>query len=93
MNNLDKYVEQTKRYITEHPEMTETEIIRYVYLDLGKRFTFNEKFAPFGSSKYKQNLYKYHSQSIIDLDECMENNVVICKSVSYTRICIEEYWC
>ena len=83
MNNLDKYVEQIKKYITEHPEMTETEIIRYVYLDLGKRFTFNERFTPFGSSKYKQNLYKYHSQSIEDLDECMETNVVICKSVSY----------
>lgn len=83
MNNLDKYVEQIKRYIAENPEMTETEIIRYVYLDLGKRFTFNEKFTPFGSSKYKQNLYKYHSQNIIDLDECMETNVVICKSVSY----------
>ena len=83
MNNLDKYVEQIKKYITEHPEMTETEKIRYVYLDLGKRFTFNEKFAPFGSSKNKQNLYKYHSQNIIDLDKCMETNVVICKSVSY----------
>ena len=29
------------------------------------------------------NTNKIHSQSIIDLDECMENNVVICKSVSY----------
>lgn len=83
MNNLDKYVEKIKRYIAEHPEMTETEIIRYVYLDLGKRFYFNEKFTPFGSSKSKQNLYKYHSRNIIDLEECMETNVVICKSVSY----------
>ena len=83
MNNLDKYVENIKRYIKSHPEMAETEIIRYVYLDLGKRFTFNEKFTPFGSSKYKQNLYRYHSQNIVDLDECMDTNVVICKSVSY----------
>lgn len=83
MNNLDKYVEQMKKHITEHPEMTETEIIRYVYLDLGKRFSFNQNFTPFGSSKQKQNLYKYHSQSIVDLEECMETNIVICKSVSY----------
>ena len=83
MNNLDKYVEQTKKYIIEHPKMTETEIIRYVYLDLGKRFSFDEKFTPFGSSKSKQNLYKYHSRNIKDLDKCMETNIVICKSVSY----------
>ena len=83
MNNLDKYVERTKKYIIEHPKMTETEIIRYVYLDLGKRFSFDEKFTPFGSSKAKQNLYKYHSRNIKDLDECMETNIVICKSISY----------
>ena len=29
MNNLDKYIEKIKRYTTEHPKMTETEI-RYV---------------------------------------------------------------
>ena len=83
MNNLDKYVEQMKNYIAEHPRITETEIIRYVYLDLGKRFSFDEKFTPFGNSKSKQNLYKYHCQNIKDLNRCMQTNVVICKSVSY----------
>ena len=63
--------------------MTEVEIIRYVYLDLGKRFTFNVKFTPFGRSRDKQNLYKYHSRNIRDLNECMETNIVICKSASY----------
>ena len=61
MKNLDKYVEQIKRYRIDNPEMTEVEIIRYVYLNLGKRFTFNVKFMPFGRSGDKQNLYKYHS--------------------------------
>ena len=83
MNNLDKYVEQIKEYIKTNPEITETEIIKYVYIDLGKRFSFDEKFTPFGNSKSKQNHYKYHCKNITDLDECMETNLVICKSVSY----------
>ena len=38
MSKLQEYVEKTKQYVQQHPDMSELEIIRYVYLDLGKRF-------------------------------------------------------
>lgn len=83
MTNLDKYVEEIKEYLNLHPEISETEMIRYVYLDLGNKFSFDEKFTPFGNSKFKQTLYRYHSSKIVDLEECMETNLIICKSVSH----------
>ena len=83
MSNLEKYIEQVREYQTQHSGISETELIRYVYLDLGKRFSFNVNFLPFGNSKKQQNLYKYHSRNLVDLEECMETNIVICKSVSY----------
>lgn len=83
MSNLNKYIENIKEYILQKGDMTETEIIRHIYIDLGKRFSFNPKFKPFGNSKNNQNLYKYHSRNLTDLDKCMETNTVICKSVAY----------
>lgn len=83
MSNLSKYIEQVRKYQKKHPDVSETELIRHVYLDLGKRFSFNENFLPFGSSKKRQNLYNYHSRNLVDLEECMETNIVICKSVAY----------
>ncbi|MBR3133240.1 MAG: hypothetical protein IKG42_04145 [Clostridia bacterium] len=83
MSNLEKYIKRIKEYISKNEDITETEIIRYVYLDLGKKLSFNENFIPFGNSKKKQNLYNYHSRNIKDLEECMESKKAICKSISY----------
>lgn len=83
MNKLTEYIKEVKKHISQQEDLTETEIIRYIYLDLGKRLSFNENFLPFGSSKKKQNLYKYHSRSLFDLEECMDTNKAICKSISY----------
>lgn len=83
MSNLNEYIKNVKEYIAQKGGMSETEIIRYVYIDLGKRFSFNPNFKPFGNSKKNQNLYNYHSSKLIDLEECMETNTVICKSVAY----------
>lgn len=83
MSKLTEYIEKIRNYISQHEDMTELEIIRYVYLDLGKRLSFNENFLPFGNSKKKQDMYKYHSRELEDLEECMETNKAICKSISY----------
>lgn len=83
MSNLTEYIEKVKEYISQKGDMTETEIIRHVYIDLGKRFSFNHNFKPFGNSKKNQKLYNEHSSSLADLEECMETNIVICKSVAY----------
>lgn len=83
MSNLKKYINKIKEYIDHHEDISETEIIRYVYLDLGKKLSFNEEFLPFGNSRKKQNLYNYRSRNITDLEECMESKKAICKSISY----------
>ncbi len=83
MNSLDDYVLLVKNYIKTIPNLTEMELIRYVYLDLGSRISFDEDFKPFGNSKSRQSIYKYHCRLKKDLDECMKNNKAICKSLSY----------
>ena len=81
MSNLEHYIEKTKKYIEEN-NFTETEIIRYVYLDLGKRFSFNLEFN-FGKSKEKVQIYRKNNRNIDELNECMENDTIICRSVAY----------
>lgn len=81
MRNLERYVEKVKKYIEENPGLSENEIVRYVYIDLGTRLAFNTNFIPFGNSKKRQQIY-LHSQSEKDLEECMETSIVICKSAA-----------
>ncbi|MGM9835097.1 MAG: hypothetical protein ACI31M_04910 [Bacilli bacterium] len=83
MNNLEEYIFELEEDLKSIPELSEIELIRYVYLNLGSRMSFDETFRPFGNSKTRQNMYKYHSRSEKDLEKCMKNNKVICKSLSY----------
>ena len=83
MGYLDGYILEVKKYVEIHSDITELELIRYVYLTLGLRLSFDEKFLPFGNSKTRQNMYKYHCQSKLDLEECMKTNKVICKSCAH----------
>ena len=78
-SNLDKYIEKVNKFIKDNPNLTEELLIRYVYMDLGKRFSFNSQFLPFGNSKKRQEIY-YKSGILSELDKCMEDNIVICKS-------------
>lgn len=80
MSGLDKYVEWIEKYIEEHPDITEEKIIRYVYLDLGKRFSFDLNFA-FGNSKIKRNIYK-KSKDIDTLENAIEIYEGNCKVIS-----------
>ena len=82
MSKLNDYVEKVKQYKQEHPDLTEIELIKYVYLDLGQRFSFNIDFIPFGNTKKRQEIY-FKSKNLDDLEECMSNNTIICKSIAY----------
>lgn len=62
MDDLDKYVSEIKEHIKTIPDISEIELIRYVYLNLGSKLSFDETFMPFGNSKSRQNMYKYHSR-------------------------------
>lgn len=81
MSKLEEYVEKVKQYVQQHPDMSELEVIRYVYLDLGKRFSFNLDFM-FGNSRTKKQIYR-DSKTLYDLDESMETNTIICRSLAY----------
>jgi hypothetical protein len=81
MSKLEEYVENIKKYIAQNEGLTETEIIRYVYLDLGKRFSFDLNYA-FGNKKTQKKIYNNSEEKEV-LDEVMENNIGICKSISY----------
>ncbi len=82
MSNLSEYITKIKIYKEQNPAVSEIELIRYVYLDLGKRFAFDVNFLPFGNSKKRQEIYM-KSRNEKELNECMESNIVICKSVAY----------
>lgn len=78
MSSLKKYMERVKQ---ETENFTEIEKLRYVYLDLGKRFQFDLNFI-FGNSKNKRDIYE-HSQSEEELNKSMDNDTGICKSIAY----------
>lgn len=80
MSELDKYVEKIKEYIKQNPNITEEKIIRYVYLDLGQRFSFDLNFA-FGNSKTRRAIYS-KSKDRNTLETVMRNGDGNCKSIS-----------
>lgn len=53
MSLLEKYVERIKQKTEEYSEL---EKIRYVYIDLGQKFSFDLDFS-FGNTKTKNKIY------------------------------------
>lgn len=82
MGTLDEYIKYIKNEVSNNNITDELHIIKFVYFDLGKRLSFDLNFKPFGNSRYKQNLYRYHCVKKEDLDLCIENNIGICKSMA-----------
>lgn len=80
MSKLSEYIEKVKEYQRKNPNISEDMLVRYVYIDLGKRFSFDLEFS-FGNTKTKQSIYARGDED--DLNEAMESNIVICKTVSY----------
>lgn len=78
MSTLEKYIEKVKQ---ETENFSDIEKLRYVYLDLGKKFQFDLNFT-FGNTKNKKKIYE-HSQSEDELNKSMDSNTGICKSISY----------
>ena len=80
MSELDKYVEKIKEYIKQNPNITEENIIRYVYLYLGQRFSFDLNFA-FGNSKTRKNIYN-KSKDRETLENALEIGEGNCKVIA-----------
>lgn len=83
MSNLEQYIKNVTEYFKKHPDYTETEKIMYVYLDLGKKFKFDQDFY-FGGSKKRKKIYD-HSNFMDYLEESFDKNTIICKSCA--KIC------
>lgn len=81
MSNLTKYIDKIKEYKRQNPNISEEKLIRFVYLDLGKRFSFNLEFF-FRNRKTKKQIY-INSKAEKDLNEALETNKVICKTTAY----------
>ena len=81
MENIEKYIEEIKEYIKRNPDITEETLIRYVFLDLAKKLSFDINFIPFGNSKTKQRIYK-ESFGMLKVDEALKSRIIICNSAS-----------
>lgn len=76
MSSLKEYIKKVKRFKEQNPDLTENELVRYVYYDLGKKFSFNLKYS-FGSIRSRKKIYS-DSFSDKSIDETMETNTGIC---------------
>lgn len=77
MSSLNKYIAYVKN---ETKDLEELEKVRWIYIDLGKRFSFDLKFSHGGTSTQRK-IYK-SSSSPKKLEECFKNNIGICKSIA-----------
>lgn len=77
MNSIENYIEKVKK---ETEGFTEEEMVRYVYMDLGKRLSFNLEFS-FGNRKKKRDIYAESGKNSVN--KSMETNIIICKSSAY----------
>lgn len=77
MTNLEKYIQKVKN---ETNGMTELEKVRYVYLDLGSKLSFDINYAT-GNRERRQRIYRNSVLAEVQ-DECLEKEEGICKSMA-----------
>ena len=77
MSLIEKYVEKVKE---ETKGYSEDEIVRYIYIDLGKRLSFNLDFF-LGSSDEQKAIYAKRGRHMAN--ESLESNIIICKDSSH----------
>ena len=78
MNELESYISFIKEKTADYSEL---EKVRYVYIDLGKKMTFDLNFA-FGDKYMKEYIYKHCFYNLDDLNEFFKKKTIICKSLA-----------
>ena len=81
MSKLTEYIKELKNNVAQKGNLSEIEIIRYVYINLGKKMDFDLNYT-FGNKKEKEKIF----QKVIDdeeLEKVFEAHTAICKSLSY----------
>jgi len=79
MNELESYISLIKLKTADYNEL---EKVRYVYIDLGKKMTFDLNFA-FGDEDMKEYIYKHCFYNLEDLNGFFKNKTIICKSLAF----------
>ena len=81
MSKLTEYIDILKENISMKEDMSEIDVIRYVYIDLGRKMDFDLNYT-FGNSKLKTKIYN----KVVDeeeLENIIQTHTAICKSISY----------
>ena len=81
MSNLEEYVKRMKKYKEENPEISETQLVRHVYLDLGSKLSFNAEFF-YGNSETKKQIYRDGMKKEA-IEKSMSDGIAICNSMAY----------
>lgn len=63
-------------------DLNETEIAKYIYIQLGKEKAFDEKYF-FGNSKTRKKIYQMAEKTKNNTDIVAKNKKIICVSLSY----------
>lgn len=79
MSNLENYIEGVRKYCKEN-YLNELEKIRYVYIDLGRKYYFNLDFA-FGNTKTRKQIYR-RSKNMNSIDKSVYTGEIICTTLS-----------
>lgn len=77
MSQLQDYISKVKE---ETKGFSDIEKMRYVYINLGKKLNFDVNYS-FGNSEKKKKVY-YENSGNEGIEEALETNTAICKSIS-----------
>ncbi|MCL2355124.1 MAG: hypothetical protein FWC68_04570 [Oscillospiraceae bacterium] len=83
MNKLQEFIDELRLNMPEN--LSEIEVARYVYIKLGEKMAFNEKWH-FGNSKEKREIVQQSRASRFNKDrlsELLEEGKIVCISLTY----------
>lgn len=90
MNSLEKYLQELKQNIAKKGDISEKEIIRYIYINLGRKMSFDLKYI-FGNQRFRKSVdNKYIDNE--ELEKILQKKRVICKQLAYLfKRCLDEF--
>lgn len=80
MDELGIYIKYLKEIMPNN--LDELSVARYVYIDLGRKMSFDPVYA-FGNSKEKNSIYNSIKYTRDAMNEYLRTGVIICKSLAY----------
>ncbi len=80
MSALKKYIEELKENIAKKGDISEIEIIRYIYINLGRKMNFDLNFT-FGNAKQKKMIARSRFNEE-ELNRAFKKRTIICESLA-----------